>query len=86
MSISLSYVLRGVFAQVSVFSRTALCNSVVTHFAYIFHLVFLLKRFIINFSFRHVFLFQPDTVEPAMSSHSYEQPTSYGRPLGHSQK
>ena len=26
-----------------------------------------------------------NTVEPAMSSHSYEQPTSYGRPLGHSQ-
>ena len=26
------------------------------------------------------------TVEPAMSSHSYEQPTSYERPLGHSQK
>ena len=26
----------------------------------------------------------PTTVEPAMSSHSYEQPTSYGRPLGHS--
>ena len=25
-------------------------------------------------------------VEPAMSSHSYEQPTSYGRPLGHSPK
>ena len=26
------------------------------------------------------------TVESAMSSHSYEQPTSYGRPLGHSPK
>ena len=26
------------------------------------------------------------TVEPAMSSHSYELPTSYGRPLGHSPK
>ena len=26
------------------------------------------------------------TVEPAISSHSYEQPTSYGRPLGHSTK
>ena len=26
------------------------------------------------------------TVEPAMSSHSYEQPTSYGRLLGHSLK
>ena len=25
-------------------------------------------------------------VEPAMSSHSYEQPTCYGRPLGHSPK
>ena len=24
------------------------------------------------------------TVEPAESSHSYEQPTLYGRPLGHS--
>ena len=27
-----------------------------------------------------------NTVEPAMSSHSYEQPTSYGRPLGKSPK
>ena len=26
------------------------------------------------------------TVEHGMSSHSYEQPTSYGRPLGHSPK
>ena len=26
------------------------------------------------------------TVKPAMSSHSYEQPISYGRPLGHSPK
>ena len=27
-----------------------------------------------------------NTVEPAMSSHSYEQPTSDGRPPGHSPK
>ena len=27
-----------------------------------------------------------DTVEPALSSHSYQQPTSYGRPLDHSPK
>ena len=26
------------------------------------------------------------TVEPAMSSHSYEQPTSYEMPVGHSPK
>ena len=26
------------------------------------------------------------TVEPAMSSHSYKQPTSYGMPLDHAQK
>ena len=26
------------------------------------------------------------TVEPALSIHSFEQPTSYGRPLGHSTK
>ena len=40
MCISISYVSGGVFAQLRVFSRTALCNSVETHVAYIFYLVY----------------------------------------------
>ena len=37
----MSYVSEGVFAQLRVFSRTALCSSVETHVAYTFNLVFI---------------------------------------------
>ena len=46
----------------------------------------------IKLFFRGMFIMYTDrdsistTVEPAMSSHSYEQPTSYESPLSHSPK